>query len=273
MERMIAFWLHPFAISSVASQSSSAGCDGGDPWVPKSSLVSTMPRPKSCSQSRLTATRATSGLFSSTSHRARPSRFAGRSSRIGVQRLGRAGVDARASGGKAAAFAQLVRRPLERRPLTHDQGRGNLEIDQLLPRGRQRRARWREQGRAREEERGQIRGVRLAAVGSGEVQHRAQPRRQVGADQRIGGGRQRQAETSEALADRAVEMLDANREPCSRREAERRLRDEHRMAGDARRVANRGDRPGPALSRVDGSSDEQVLRLERRPRSRRPSWS
>ena len=57
-------WLHPARTNSVASQSSSSGCVGGSPCVPKSSLVSTMPRPKNCSQTRLTVTRAVSGLSS-----------------------------------------------------------------------------------------------------------------------------------------------------------------------------------------------------------------
>jgi len=39
------------------------GCDGSSPCVPKSSLVSTMPMPNRLFQSRLTATRAVSGLF------------------------------------------------------------------------------------------------------------------------------------------------------------------------------------------------------------------
>ena len=40
--------------SSVASQSSSSGCDGGSPWTPKFSAVFTSPRPKWCCQIRLT---------------------------------------------------------------------------------------------------------------------------------------------------------------------------------------------------------------------------
>ena len=59
----------------VASQSSSSGCDGGVPRVPKSSLVSTRPRPKNCSHAWLTATRAVSGFSRLTSQRASPRRF------------------------------------------------------------------------------------------------------------------------------------------------------------------------------------------------------
>ncbi len=44
-------------------------------------------------------------------------------------------------GREAAALAQLVRRPLERRPLLHDERRGNLEVGERLSRGRQRVAR------------------------------------------------------------------------------------------------------------------------------------
>ena len=58
-----------------ASQSSSSGCVGGVPWVPKSFSVSTSPRPKYACQSRLTVTRAVSGFAGSTSQRARSSRF------------------------------------------------------------------------------------------------------------------------------------------------------------------------------------------------------
>ena len=59
----------------MASQSSSSGWLGRSPWVPKSSLVSTSPCPKYCSQMRFTVTRGVNGLFSSTSQRASPSRF------------------------------------------------------------------------------------------------------------------------------------------------------------------------------------------------------
>ena len=62
-------------MNSTASQSSSLGWLGGSPCVPKSSLVSTRPMPKTCSQKRFTSTRAVSGLFVSTSQRAKASRF------------------------------------------------------------------------------------------------------------------------------------------------------------------------------------------------------
>ena len=62
-------------MNSVASQSSNSGWVGIEPCVPKSSLVSTIPRPKSCSQYRLTVTRAVSGLSSDTSQFARPSQI------------------------------------------------------------------------------------------------------------------------------------------------------------------------------------------------------
>ena len=66
----------PRATNSLASQSSSSGCDGGVPWVPKSFSVSTRPRPKNCLPERLTVTRAVSGFAGSTSHCARSSRVA-----------------------------------------------------------------------------------------------------------------------------------------------------------------------------------------------------
>src|SRR2546425_855341 len=53
-------------INSQASQSSSSGCEGGSPCLPNSSTVSTMPRPKYCSQRRFTITLAVSGLLVST---------------------------------------------------------------------------------------------------------------------------------------------------------------------------------------------------------------
>ena len=55
--------LQPSLVNVVASQSRSSGWVGGSPWVPKSSLVKTRPRPKNCSQNRFTATRAVSGIL------------------------------------------------------------------------------------------------------------------------------------------------------------------------------------------------------------------
>ena len=48
--------------NSIASQSSNSGCVGRSPRKPKSLAVATMPLPKWCCQSRLTITRAVSGL-------------------------------------------------------------------------------------------------------------------------------------------------------------------------------------------------------------------
>src|SRR5262249_48796561 len=48
--------------NSLASQSSSSGCVGGVPRLPKLLVERTMPRPKWCCQTRLTITRAVSGL-------------------------------------------------------------------------------------------------------------------------------------------------------------------------------------------------------------------
>src|SRR5262249_17179490 len=67
----------PTRMYSVASQSSSSGCDGGSPCMPNSSLVSTMPVPKSSSHSRFTATRAVNGWSGLTSHFANVRRFMG----------------------------------------------------------------------------------------------------------------------------------------------------------------------------------------------------
>lgn len=62
------------SINSTASQSSSAGCVGLSPRVPKSSEVVTNPREKNCCHIRLTATRAVSGLSRDVSQRASDSR-------------------------------------------------------------------------------------------------------------------------------------------------------------------------------------------------------
>ena len=58
----IAFMLQPRSMNSSASQSSSSGCDGRSPILPKLLGVRTMPSPKWCCQRRLTITRAVSGL-------------------------------------------------------------------------------------------------------------------------------------------------------------------------------------------------------------------
>ena len=83
----------PDRTNSVASQSSSSGWLGGSPWAPKSSTVFTSPVPKSICQSRLTATRAVSGLAGSTSQRARPSRSAFASRGHGADQRRDAGLD------------------------------------------------------------------------------------------------------------------------------------------------------------------------------------
>ena len=57
-----ALMLQPRFMNSTASQSSSCGCVGGSPILPKLSSVATMPRPKWWCQMRLTITRAVSGF-------------------------------------------------------------------------------------------------------------------------------------------------------------------------------------------------------------------
>ncbi len=79
-------------MNSTASQSSNWGCVGASPWVPKSSAVATMPRPKYSCQMRLTMTRATVGLFRSTSHWARVRRLSGASLGSGFKMDGTPGV-------------------------------------------------------------------------------------------------------------------------------------------------------------------------------------
>ena len=54
----IALTSQPVRMNSVASQSSSSGCEGHSPCAPKSSTVFTMPVPKYICQKRFTVTRA-----------------------------------------------------------------------------------------------------------------------------------------------------------------------------------------------------------------------
>ena len=74
MSRWSRFRDQPVRTNSVASQSSSSGCDGSAPAFPKSFGVSTSPFPKWPIQTRLTITRAVSGLPGSTTARARSRR-------------------------------------------------------------------------------------------------------------------------------------------------------------------------------------------------------
>ena len=108
------------SINSTASQSSSSGCVGSIPCEPKSSLVSTMPVPNSCSQCRLATTRAVSGFLRSTSHLARPSRLRGRSSAKRRKHFRRVGADLFARTEKAAANEHVRLPLLVGRQLFHD---------------------------------------------------------------------------------------------------------------------------------------------------------
>ena len=96
MRRMSFFWLQPSSTNVTASQSSSSGCEGSLPCVPKSLAVSTRPRPNSCCQTRFTATRGVNGFFGSTSHSASASR---------------AGCDALSRGLRTARAPGLTSRP------------------------------------------------------------------------------------------------------------------------------------------------------------------
>ena len=119
-------------MNSVASQSSSSGCDGGAPCVPKSSLVSTMPRPKNCSHARLTATRAVSGLslVDQPARQAQPVRHLIVAHRL--QRRRRAGVDPLALVHEAAAPTDERRRPLVAGALAHHERSRDAERLELL---------------------------------------------------------------------------------------------------------------------------------------------
>ena len=68
---------HPSSRNSTANQSSSSGWSGKLPCVPKSSSVSSKPRPKNCAQKRLTATRDVRGLSDCISQCPTPIRLRG----------------------------------------------------------------------------------------------------------------------------------------------------------------------------------------------------
>ena len=105
ISRWIGLSRQPWATSSVASQSSSSGCDGGSPRTPKSLGVATIPRPKWCCQSRLTITRAVSGLSGRVSQRGQGQASAG-GRRRRRDRLGRkasSGCEARTTPGRPRA--------------------------------------------------------------------------------------------------------------------------------------------------------------------------
>jgi hypothetical protein len=74
MRRCKCLRLQPWSMKSRASQSSSSGCVGGSPWAPKSLGVRTIPWPKCQAQTRLTRTRAVSGLSRAVNHFARAAR-------------------------------------------------------------------------------------------------------------------------------------------------------------------------------------------------------
>ncbi len=90
--RCSAFSDQPSSTNRMASQSSSSGCEGVSPSLPKLSTERTSPRPKCQRHARLTITRAVSGFRGPVSHRAsssRPLDFGGH------RRLARAGQDRR----------------------------------------------------------------------------------------------------------------------------------------------------------------------------------
>ena len=70
MSLYICFMSQPLSRNSTASQSSSWGCEGRWPMMPKSSVVSTRPAPKSSFHMRLTVTRAVKGFSGLTVHSA-----------------------------------------------------------------------------------------------------------------------------------------------------------------------------------------------------------
>ena len=142
--RSSVFWLQPRSISSTASQSSSSGCDGGWPCVPKSSLVSTRPRPNSCSHRRLTLDARDQRVVAI-------DQPAGQAEAVGRQRVlhrrqrqRRARVHPLAARREGAALAQLVGRPLEAGAILHHQRARELQVDERLARRLERVARRRQ---------------------------------------------------------------------------------------------------------------------------------
>ena len=132
----------PFSMNSTASQSSSSGWLGGSPWMPKSSGVRTMLRPKSSAHQRLTVTRAVSGFSRATSQRASVSRLGGPSGKrlqngrhAGLDRLPRVGVFAPVEHGRHPRRRHLDHhlraRRLRRGKLLLDPGLGLLHADHL----------------------------------------------------------------------------------------------------------------------------------------------
>ena len=126
ISRCIALRLQPRATISAASQSSSSGCDGRPPLKPKSLGVSTRPVPKCACQSRLTMTRANSGIA--------------RAGDPGGQAFPALGLGASAARPKSASEPGDRRDPAGRDDVAGLLGIApDLEMRRRRPRGRRRR--------------------------------------------------------------------------------------------------------------------------------------
>ena len=240
------------------------------PCVPKSSLVSTMPRPKNCSHARLTATRAVSGFSSSTSQRARPRRFGIWSSRQRMESRRHAGVDLLALVQEAAAAAHERGGPLVAGPLAHHERGRDAEGPELLLQLRDPIARRLQRHRDGPVEGGEILALLLGPLGRGDCQNRPQPGRDLHDALRRAARRDRQPEAAERLSDDRALVLQADPQPASRR---RRRFDVRRGNGIVQRLLEREhDLPRQPLlltARVDPPSSRgvgvarQALRKER----------
>ena len=189
-------------------------------------------------------------IVRSTSQRARPSRLIAQIVAHGRQRPRRAGVDALALRREAAAHAQLVRGPLEGRALPHDQRRRDLQVGQRLPRGGERVARrLRAAGVVGAEHAPRARRPALDVRSAAGMRSTGRSRAGSPRPERIVARRSTaEAEASDALPDRAVELIDPDRAAaCRRCEAERRRGGQHGVARQRVGVAHRVDRPEPLL--------------------------
>ena len=246
------------------------------PCVPKSSLVSTRPRPKSCSHRRLTV-HARDQRVVAIDQPARQAEPVGRQRVLHRrQRQRRPRVHALAARGEGAALAQLVRRPLEAGPILHHQRARDLQIDERLARGLERVARRREQRRGAAELGGEIGAPPAVRSAAGRVSARRSGGASVAPISGSAAVVAAEPEAADALADRAVLLRDAQRHARAAREAERTRRLQHGVARQARRLAHRVDRPRAPLAIAAGvraGAGEQIHRLERGRRRRRPGAS
>ena len=236
-------------MNSVASQSSSSGWVGGSPCVPKSSLVSTRPRPKNCSQTRLTATRAVSGLSRrQASARGRAGSAAGRRAAAAARPARRRRRARR--GSRSCRVRGRASRAARSRPLLHHERRDDAQVAQLgLDRGDAVARGVRARGCPRY-------SPRRPALCSGAATSAAMPStrrgRARGGDDRVSGAAlgSTRAGSGRGLSDVAAIERQREAKVGAGRRAERLPADEHDL------TPQRGESPG----RVDAPSRRDVAR-------------